>query len=139
VSCSSWVPAQLTKVIQQTSHTSLVLATPLKSIAIFVEPQVGIALQKLLTQQPAPRPVTQDLLERVIEGFEISLLRVLIYAVEENIFKARLILEQGRAAHLKTLLDLDCRPSDAIQLALRCEAPLWIAQDVLDSSPSAEE
>lgn len=138
MSSSAWLPAQLTKVIQQPTYTSLVLATPAKAIAIFVEPQVGLALQALLMQQPPVRPSTQDLLERMIGGFEARLLRVLIYAVEQNVFKARLILEQATAGHLNTILDLDCRPSDAIQIALRCQAPLWVAHEVVEVSPSAD-
>jgi bifunctional DNase/RNase len=138
MSSKSWQPAQLTKVIQEPTFTSLILATPLKPIAIFVEPSVGVALQALLTQKPPARPSTQDLLERTLEGFEVRLLRVLVYAVEENIFKARLILEQQRAGCLNTIVDLDSRPSDAIQLALRRDAPLWVASDVIEQLPSAE-
>lgn len=139
MSSNAWLPAQLTKVIQQPTYTSLVLATPMKAIAILVEPQVGLALQALLTQQPLARPSTQDLLERIVAGFDVRLLRVLIYAVEQNVFKARMILEQSRAGHLNTIVDLDCRPSDAIQMSLRCEAPLWVASEVVDTSPPADD
>jgi bifunctional DNase/RNase len=139
MSSNSWLPAQLTKVIQEPTFTSLVLATPLKAISIFVEPSVGLALQSLLTQQPPARPTTQDLLERLAEGFEIQLLRVLIYAMERNVFKARLIFEQTRAGMLTTVMDLDCRPSDAIQFALRRDAPIWVAADVVDRAGTSDE
>lgn len=135
----SYFATRLTKVIQKPNYTSLILHTDKKDVALFVETLVGTQIQSLLLQQPSPRPTTHDLLEQIMEGFELIPQRVLIYAFEQNVYKARLILEQERHGRLTRVCDIDCRPSDAVMIALRYHTPLWIAESVLNASPDYQD
>lgn len=84
----------------------------------------AIAVQ--LQGQDFPRPLTHDLLRTVIEELGCRLEYVAVTALEDSTFYAVLHLEApGRS------WDLDARPSDAIALALRTQAPILVAEDVL--------
>lgn len=75
------------------------------------------------------RPMTHDLLKNVLEALNARLSRIVVSELKENTFYAILHLEQdGRT------LEVDSRPSDAIALALRVRADIFVAQEVIDSS-----
>jgi bifunctional DNase/RNase len=82
----------------------------------------------------APRPLTHDLIGRVMSALGHRLHRVLINELREGTFYAQLVLlprdagTQGTAEKL-----VDCRPSDAIALAVQTGAPILVARDVFES------
>lgn len=74
-----------------------------------------------------PRPLTHVLFASVLEALRVRLLRVLIYRVENGVFYAYLYLRSE-----ETILRVDSRTSDAIVLALRMGAPIFIYEDILE-------
>lgn len=91
----------------------------------------AIALQ--IENVDPPRPMTHDLLRRTIEHLGASLQRVVICDLQESTFFALL--------HLETVsgpLAIDARPSDAIALALRCKAPIFVEESVLDRAKTID-
>jgi uncharacterized protein len=73
------------------------------------------------------RPITHDLMSTTFGELGISVSRIVVTALSEEVFFARLHLQQnGRE------VDVDSRPSDAIALAVRFECPIFVASDVLD-------
>ncbi len=72
-----------------------------------------------------PRPMTHDLMHSLVEALGGRVLRVDIHEVEDDVFHARLTLE--RDGHRITI---DARPSDAINLAIRARAPIFVSEDV---------
>ncbi|MDW7997606.1 MAG: DUF151 domain-containing protein, partial [Bacteroidota bacterium] len=81
------------------------------------------------------RPMTHDLLKNVIEALESNLAEVCVHDLRDGTFYAYLLLEDGE-------VEVDSRPSDAIALALRCGAPIYVAEEVMKEaalSPSAIE
>jgi len=71
-----------------------------------------------------PRPMTHDLLKTIIDSFGGFLTEVYINELKEGTFYARLIFEdQG--------VEIDARPSDAIALAVRCNAPIYVNSEIL--------
>ncbi len=74
-----------------------------------------------------PRPLTHDLLMRVIEALGARPLRIVVNNLEHNTFYARLVLQTQDGGEA----DVDSRPSDAIALALRAEVPIYVEEDVL--------
>lgn len=76
-----------------------------------------------------PRPMTHDLLHGVLQELAVELLRVEVWALREGTYFGRLRLRQGSEEHL-----VDARPSDAIALAVRSGATIWVAQAVLDEA-----
>lgn len=74
-----------------------------------------------------PRPLTHDLLKSLIESLGVIVSEVLISELKENTFYAKIILE---SSGLTT--EIDSRPSDAIALAVRTYAPIFVLESVLD-------
>ena len=71
--------------------------------------------------------MTHDLLKTVIDRGEMSLAWVRIHDLRDGTFYADM---RVKTAH--EILDIDARPSDAIALALRCEAPVFVTERVLN-------
>lgn len=87
--------------------------------------QIGMALESVKFD----RPMTHDLFLDALTNLDARVDSVVIYRVRGQVFFSHLALSQaGR------LVTLDARPSDAIALALRQDAPLYIEEDVLDAA-----
>jgi bifunctional DNase/RNase len=86
----------------------------------------------------SPRPLTHDLLKNVITELGASIVSIVISDLIDEIFHARIVLDvSGRH------VEIDSRPSDAIALAVRAKAPIYVEESVLDRAgvtiESAEE
>jgi len=79
-----------------------------------------------------PRPLTHDLLRNTIERLGGRLERIVINKLEFNTFFAKLILRTKDGAEE----EVDARPSDSVALALRADAPIFVAREVLDQVAS---
>jgi bifunctional DNase/RNase len=83
------------------------------------------------------RPLTHDLMATAFGDLGISVKRIVVTRLADQVFYARLYVKQnGRD------LDFDARPSDAIALAVRVECPIFVASEVMDSAgiiPEADE
>ena len=88
-------------------------------------PETAAILMKL-QRRVLPRPLTHDLLASVIDGLSASLERVLVTEVRDNTVYAVLQLVAGDKE-----IDVDSRPSDAIALAVRTEAPIFVSTELL--------
>jgi uncharacterized protein len=73
-----------------------------------------------------PRPLTHDLLKNVIENLGGTVSEIIIDELKDNTFYAKVKLEISAMTN-----DIDSRPSDAIALAVRTGAPLYVAEDVM--------
>ncbi len=78
-----------------------------------------------------PRPLTHDLLFSVIEGLGTSVAKVMIDRLENNTFYAKLVLQPSGSAAAKVI---DARPSDAIAMAVRAHAPIFVDEEVIKRS-----
>jgi len=99
-------------------------------VGLFEANAIALQMEGVTT----PRPMTHDLLKNVIEKIEGDVLRVVINALEENTFYAQIHL---RVADRELLVD--SRPSDAIALALRTNAPVFVEEEVLEKSRRNDE
>ncbi len=81
-----------------------------------------------------PRPMTHDLLQNILEKSGIKVVKVVISDLKEDIFLATITLEKDR----KTM-EIDSRPSDAIALAVRADAPIYAASFVLEQARGTGE
>jgi len=73
-----------------------------------------------------PRPLTHDLFRNVLTELGVTLTRVEVTELRDETFFATLHLD-GRLGHT----EVDARPSDALALALRCSAPIGVAEEVM--------
>lgn len=98
-------------------------------VPICVGPTEAMALGMVLERTRFARPMTHDLMLDAFTNLDAVIDHVLVCDVKDGTFFARLCLSQhGR------LIDLDARPSDAIALALRQDAPVYIDEDVLEKA-----
>ncbi len=86
-----------------------------------------------LQQESFPRPMTHDLLKSTIEALGCRVERVVVTDLREDTFLATLHLRAGEETHL-----LDSRPSDAIALALRAKAPIFVEERVIEKLGAQE-
>ena len=91
-------------------------------IGVFEANAIALQLEGVQT----PRPMTHDLLRTVIEALGATLEGIVVHSLVDNTFHARVALRTAGG----TLLEVDARPSDAIALALRCRAPIRVADSV---------
>lgn len=121
--------------IARTDQGNAVLIRPIGS-----EIAVPIFIGQLETQSiligfgdvTIPRPLTHDLMISLIKHLGAELLRIEITDLKEGTFYARLVLQS-------TLIDeseftLDCRPSDALALAVRLKCPVYISEQVVQEA-----
>ena len=84
-----------------------------------------------------PRPLTHDLLKQITDNLGAIVNEVIIDELRENTFFAKIILEVSGLTQ-----EIDARPSDAIALAVRAAAPIYVASAVMDTAafiPSEED
>ncbi len=74
----------------------------------------------------ATRPLTVDLLASVLDRLEVQVIMAVITEVKDSTFYASLVLTSDSEE-----IEMDCRPSDAIALALRRAAPIYVSERVM--------
>lgn len=87
------------------------------------------AIQIELFNETPQRPITYDLLKSILEGLDAKVVQVYINALKGDTFYAEITLESSG-----TRLEIDSRPSDAIALALRVGAAIYVSEEVLESA-----
>jgi bifunctional DNase/RNase len=100
-----------------------------KFLPIWIGHNEAAAILMKLQGATAPRPMTHDLLTDVIAELEGEIVKVTVTELRENTYYARItIVQNGRE------LEIDSRPSDAIALAVRCDAQIFATDDVVEES-----
>jgi uncharacterized protein len=102
-------------------------------LPIWVGPVEANAIALQIENIAPPRPMTHDLLRNLLAELGATLTRVVIADLRENTFYAYLELHRGGEVQL-----LDARPSDAIALAIRTKAPVFVDTKVLDQARSVD-
>jgi len=100
-----------------------------RALPIFIGAAEAQSIALWMNGIKVPRPITHDLLKNVLDYLECRLVRVEICDLKEGVFYARLILVQDG---METALD--SRPSDAIALAIRAEAPIFLEPRVMEEA-----
>jgi bifunctional DNase/RNase len=77
----------------------------------------------------APRPFTHDLIRNITDTFNINVSEVTIDELRNETFFAKVVCELSGVMH-----EIDARPSDAIALAVRCDAPIYVSEDVMNEA-----
>ena len=79
-----------------------------------------------LRNEPKERPLTHDLVNRIFQGFGITVERVIITDLKNSTYFARLILQQQNEVARK-IVELDARPSDCLALAAAQKKPIFVS------------
>lgn len=100
-----------------------------RTLPIFIGPPEAQSISIQLSGAVVPRPLTHDLLKQAIANLGGELVRSSVCAVRQGTFFGELLIRQS-----DRLIRLDVRPSDAIALALRCGAPIFVAREVMEKA-----
>lgn len=92
---------------------------------VWVGASEGEAIKRALDAAITPRPMSHDLVKSFGEHLGIKTERVVLTDVKSSTYYATVFLENKGVTRT-----IDARPSDAIALALRCQAPIYVTQDV---------
>jgi len=120
---------------QSSQHTTFVLLRDNRGreLRIYVLRDVALAISLALESETPDRPFTHDLIKNILDRLNVRVERVTIDDLWQETFYARITLDrQGE------ILDIDARPSDAIALALRYRAPIYVAEAVLEATASSD-
>jgi bifunctional DNase/RNase len=98
-------------------------------VGIFEANAIALQIENVAT----PRPMTHDLLRNVIQDLDGLVQKVVVSELRENTFFAVIhVAVRGEA------LLIDARPSDAIALALRTKAPIFVEEEVIDNAKALD-
>lgn len=100
-----------------------------RRIPIIIGPVEAQAIAIQLEGLNPPRPLTHDLIKNIALAFDIALLEVTIYKLEEGIFYSELFCEMDGKEVI-----IDSRTSDAVALALRFKCPIYTSEEILKKS-----
>src|SRR5256886_6553709 len=98
-------------------------------VGIFEANAIALELEKV----PPPRPMTHDLIKNILEAIDARVVKIVVTDLKDNTFFAVLHLQMGDAEYT-----VDSRPSDAIALALRVGAPIYVDEEVVRKAKSLE-
>ncbi len=84
------------------------------------------AIDRKVRDLQSPRPLTHDLLTSVITSLGAKLDRIVVCSLQNNTFYAKLVVQ-----HNGSTVEVDSRPSDAVAIAVRLDAPIFVEEEVL--------
>lgn len=105
-----------------------------RQLPIWIGPFETDAIVVEMQQVETARPLTHDLLKSTIEELGGSVSHILVNALVDDHFTARVFIDQNGK-----LLEIDSRPSDAIALAVRVKVPIFVAKEVMDEAGVMQE
>ena len=98
-------------------------------VGIFEANAIALQIENIAT----PRPMTHDLLRNVIHDLKAEVEKIVVCDLQENTFYALIYLSLNGDT-----VAIDARPSDAIALALRARAPIFVEEKVIDHARTAD-
>jgi uncharacterized protein len=97
-----------------------------RALPIFIGQDQAETIIKALEGERPPRPLTHDLIANLLYDCNIDLERVLIHSLNDDIFYAVLCVDINGVKK-----EIDCRPSDAVAVAIRTDSPIWVLEEVI--------
>jgi len=97
-------------------------------VGIYEANAIALEIEKVAT----PRPMTHDLIKTLLTGLETGVRKVVVSDLRDDTFFAVIWLEKDGQ-----LISVDSRPSDALAIALRLDCPIYVEEQVLQTSKSS--
>ncbi len=103
-----------------------------RQLPIWIGPSEAQAIAMRLEGMTPPRPLTHDLLQRLLQESGAEVEKVVVTTLKDGVYFAEIHITGKRG-----LVKVDSRPSDAIALAIRCERPIYVARSLLEEQGRA--
>ncbi|MBN2509379.1 MAG: bifunctional nuclease family protein [Spirochaetales bacterium] len=119
--------------IARTEQGNAVVVRPLgaeTAVPIFIGQLEAQSILIGMQSVPMPRPLSHDLMLDLLKAGGLELLRIEIVDLQESTFIAQLVIKNASGDEVL----MDCRPSDAISLAVRAKVPVYIAERIVDEA-----
>ena len=100
-----------------------------KFLPIWIGHPEAAAILMKLQNASTPRPMTHDLVTDMLEQLDAQVIRITVTELRDSTFYAQITVQQNGNE-----IEIDSRPSDAIALAIRAEAPIFVADRVIEES-----
>ena len=97
-----------------------------RALPIYISQEQAKAIINALEKNTPPRPFTHDLIVNMLDSCDIKVDRITINSLQDNTFYALIIIN-----HNGVMKEIDARPSDAIAVAIRTKAPIWVIEEVI--------
>ena len=94
-------------------------------VGVFEANAIALQIERIDT----PRPMTHDLFKNMLLHLNAQVLKIVVTELKENTFFALIHLDMDGDT-----VTIDCRPSDAITIALRTDAPIYVTEEVINNS-----
>jgi len=124
------IRVEIAALIPTQAGCAVFLGDSSKVILFYIDPSVALSINTAINGHKMPRPLTHDLYALTLEAFGAEVSRVVINAVDGDIFYARLFLTAENEIMERKIIELDARPSDCLAIAARAGAPIYIAPNV---------
>ncbi|PKA04534.1 bifunctional nuclease family protein, partial [Leptospira ellisii] len=98
-------------------------------VPIFIGPLETHSITSVLDGTKPPRPMTHDLMTVLLTTLNVNIVKISIEEIIDNTFYAKITLRKD-----EDVIILDARPSDSIALALRANAPIYLAKKVIEEA-----
>ena len=98
-------------------------------LPIWIGPAEADAIAVKLQDLTVPRPLTHDLLRTIIDTLGGSVQHILVSDLHNDTFYAKISIQTNGS-----IQEIDCRPSDAVALAVRAQVPIYVDEAVLDKA-----
>ncbi|NQT26629.1 bifunctional nuclease family protein [candidate division KSB1 bacterium] len=103
-------------------------------LPIVVGPAEAQAIALQMEQVTPPRPMTHDLIKNVLEALKVKIAKVVVNDLKDNTYFATIDFKDNGSNQ-----EIDARPSDAIAIALRTDAPIFVDEKVMKKAAISEE
>ncbi len=100
-----------------------------KILPIWIGPYEAYAIMSAIEGVEPTRPMTHDLIKALLDSVDAQVERVVVNDLSDNTFYARIVVETHQGT-----MEIDSRPSDAIAIALRTTAPIYVSKAVIEIS-----
>jgi len=133
------VSIEVRSVLPLNAGRAIFLGNADKVFVIYVDEQVGVAIQMLMKGETRERPMTHDLMVNLMTALGAKVERVVINDVKSETYFARLIVSCQNELFQRKIIELDGRPSDCIALAIAQKAPIYVSSEVWEEVEDRSE
>jgi bifunctional DNase/RNase len=125
------IQVQILGLMPAANGMAVFLGNDTKTFSIHVDHGVGTSIALLLKGEKRERPLTHDLIHLILQGFSITVDRVIVNDLRNDTYFARLTLRQVGPGGT-SITEIDARPSDCVAVALETQKPIYVAKSVWD-------